>query len=101
MRMKAFITRLPMLSRWLGTHWSRVTDSLIFHLCEQPFGRIRVRRSQHHRYEGATSFYHIATGYSPEVGFLLHGDLRGGIVENHQPHVPFGAVETPNWPSAP
>ena len=44
MRMNAFMTRLPMLSLWLGTHWSRVTSSLVFHLCEQPFGGIRVGR---------------------------------------------------------
>src|ERR1035437_8929648 len=67
--------------------------SLIFHLREHPFGRVRVCEGQHHRHEGTAAFDQIATGYSPEVDFLLHGDLRGGVAENHQPHVPFRAVE--------
>ena len=82
-----------MLSRCVGTYWSRVTESLIFHLRQQPFGRIRVRRSQHHCHEGASAFYHMSTGYSPEIGLLLHGDLWRRVIENRHPHLALGAVE--------
>src|ERR1039457_843165 len=67
--------------------------SLVFHLREQPFGSVRVWGCHHHCNQGATTFYQIATGYSPEIDFLQHGDLWRRVAEDHQPHVPFRAVE--------
>src|ERR1035438_7546454 len=37
--------------------------------------------------------HQVATGYSPEVAFLLHGDLRCGIAKNHHCQAPFGGIE--------
>src|ERR1017187_10349986 len=68
-------------------------QSLIFHQREQPLGCVRVRGRQHHCHQGTATLYQIATRYSPEVGLLLHGDLRGRVAENHQPHVPFWAMK--------
>jgi len=44
--------------------------SLIFHLCQQALGSVRIGRSQHHRDQGTRTFDHWTTRKTAKVGLF-------------------------------